>query len=160
MGTWGTYPKDSDGAMDLLGHVNQAIIKSLKKIKPNKKYPYEYAGLIMALLQRGFSVPYESVLRAEDCIKTYLKRTIDGNPMDWSNPRKALKDMRVVLRAFRKLLDDHSNYFLKSRWLGGKKDIKFSKRQRLNRLRKSNMLAPKKWLSRKNDICGRGTLGN
>ncbi len=67
MGAWGTYPKDSDAALDLMQVINDDVNKHLEDIyweyfnckeseqfRPYNGYPF--SGVVMLMLQKGFHV--------------------------------------------------------------------------------------------------------
>lgn len=122
MGSWGTYPKDSDGALDLFGDICDLVNDNFHNIA--KDYSgYNYAGAVMLLLQKGFHVNRDWVKNARDYVKQEL---IDVDNRGWKDPEKTKQDMKIVLDGFDELLKDKT-------WKG------------------KTILAPLGWLERKGD---------
>ena len=117
MGVWGTYPQDSDAALDLKGEVNDAVNKTIGKI--SKKYAkgngncYDFAGLILLMLQNQFSIKYKFVEQALNCIKAELLEAENSNEIGWENVENAISDMKYLISEFEKLIAEN-RYFNES----------------------------------------------
>jgi len=156
MGAWGTYPKDSDGALDLLYDVglvvNAKLDEMYQKQGENPRYGYDYAGVVMLLLQKGFNLKYKYIERAYHCIQAELEHLEQDNERGWKDPERTAHDIRCVAYEFLKLLDEKKELYLTSDRLNGK-DVKGkSPKWRLKKLADSTLLAPVGWLLRESEI--------
>ena len=143
MGAWGTYPKDSDGALDLKSEIDSVINKELEVITKELSdfEHYDYAGLIMLLLQEGHFIKYKFVAQAVAYMKKELENTINGNQSGWRDQKKTIKDITYLITEFEKILKEEEKSYSKS------KKPKWEKR-----LQESELLVPPNWLLRKNEI--------
>jgi len=149
-GSWGTYPKDSDGALDLQGIINNSINKELENI--TIKYEgYHYAGLIMLLLQKEFFIKYKFIQKALEYIEKELFDLMNGNPKGWEHPQKTIKDITLIMEAFKNLLNKQKKFYMTTDKMGGKDITHHSKDWRIKQLENSKILAPVRWLERKGD---------
>ncbi len=152
MGAWGTYPKDSDGALDLQGEINDAINEKLEVISQKNKDNYDYAGLIMLLLQKGFFLKYKFIEKALNCLKNELENTKNENKSGWKDAEKTIKDIEFLIVEFEKPLNEAKEMFLTTKVLYGKDISKHSKKWRLNKLQEHQILMPKNWLLRDEEL--------
>lgn len=126
MGTWGNYPTDNDGALDLQGIINEKIKSTLPRIWNHQYFSdYEKAGCIMLMLQKRFFVPRKYVVLASEAIASKIKE-VSANDQTESSI-KFIEENKIVLEAFRELITDINNVDAKE------------------------LLAPKNWLQRANE---------
>ncbi len=106
MGAWGTYPKDSDGALDLFGDISNLVNKNFEKIAAGYG-GYNYAGAVMILLQSGFYVDRKIVEKAKKYVEEEIKDvTSPSGKSEWKNKSKTIKSMNEVLKGFNEILED------------------------------------------------------
>ena len=98
MGAWGTYPKDSDGALDLFGDICDAVNKQFEKIADGYD-GYNYAGAVMLLLQKGFHLDRKLIVKAKKFVQQEMKNT-----ERWKNSKKAKASMQEVIKGFDEIL--------------------------------------------------------
>lgn len=133
MGAWGYFPKDSDGALDLLSYVNDDISTRLLELEKKYGKPYDYAGVVMLVLQQGYAVPIKCVGAALTAVEVELHNTENGNQSGWKNQTIAIEQMKVLIDGFKDLLNNH---------VLGKKRTKANRR----------VMAPANWLRRSSEI--------
>lgn len=121
MGNWGNYPKDSDGALDLFGDINDLVNKNFEELA-NGYSGYEYAGAIMLLLQKGFHIKRKYVINAKNYIQNEINDNLIGKNK-WS--KKDIDDIKIVHLAFEHLLFENK--------------------------KRNEILAPVRWLERHGD---------
>lgn len=98
MGAWGTYPKDSDGSLDLFGEISDLVNNNFEKIASKYKNGYDYAGGVMLLLQKGFHVDRKIVQKAKKEVEKKLaNERLSAYP-------KLIKSMNEVINGFEDLL--------------------------------------------------------
>jgi hypothetical protein len=150
MGAWGYYPKDSDGALDLFGTINDKVNEEIERLSENnqRSYHYDYAGLIMLLCQKGFHIKVKVIKQAKECVEYELSRTIDGNRSGWDDPGRAIKYMEKLSRAFTNLIKRSEKFYLTTKTLGGRNISKHSKAWRIKKFNDSEILAPRYWMKR------------
>jgi len=151
MGAWGTYPKDSDGALDLLSIIGKEINNKLEEIY-KKESGYCYAGLIMLLLQKGFFIKAKYVEKAISNMEVELKMAIEGNVHGWRDVEKAIKDIRYVIDEFNKLVMPDKILVLSTNKLYGKDISKKTANARLQIFRNHEIHAPRNWLARSHEL--------
>lgn len=141
MGSWGTYPKDCDGALDLQYIIGDAINRELEQITAECS-GYAYAGLIMLMLQKGFFIKRKFIEKAV----VYMNEALDmakNDKSDWKNNKKAIADISYVTQEFERLLNEEEKDF--SILIKNKK----TRKEALERERE--ILAPYNWLMRKEE---------
>lgn len=116
MGRWGTYPSDSDGALDMLHPVDQAcnkvmqarltrITKYLPKYADAPNERFDFVGAVQLLLQRGVFVDRVMVEQSVKFLTALL--TNKKFMAAWCNTvtaKRALKDITFVKEQMAKLL--------------------------------------------------------
>ena len=123
MGAWGTYPKDSDGALDLFGDICD-VVNKIFEATADGYGGYEYAGAVMLLLQKGFHLDRKIVEKAKKFVEQEMKDTADGKS-GWNEPNKAIESMKQVIKGMDELLTENK--------------------------KSKQILAPLGWLERKED---------
>ena len=106
MGTWGTYPKDSDSCLDWNRKTDDAINQQLAAFSKNSKInPWDYSGLVMIQLQRGVFVSKKLVKKALSDLKELAinKEWI----AKWDNEEKIKSDIQLLIDGFETLISEN-----------------------------------------------------
>ena len=151
MGAWGYKPQNSDSVSDLRYEINIAAESKLEEIYKKYKnakgghykiYGYDFAGLVISLMENNFWIKYKYIHLALVCIEHEIRMTIDGNKRGWRTPKKLFKTAGFLAERLQFLLNEEKKFYVTTDMLSGVKIKKKNLEWRLRKLENSRIYAP------------------